>query len=347
MAHVDKRDPKRCALVNPVRVGLDLDGSLESLRNSMTELADELRTRGDCSLVGFRSRTAARNTEERSLRGRRLFAPLWERGRGPSIDRQLRDVEVIHLAGVAIPPVRAIPLILSVDDLRPLRDDARSHHRAVDLRRCVDRGARIVVSSRSASHEVQEVLQLDRTQFTVVRPPVGSIAPTVDGRRLVVQVTGQGQQFLSLAPQLVAFCAAQHCDLVVIGSAHFAGVLRTAGVNATFLHRANATEALRHARLVVSLSDGARFPAFAVAALAAGVPTLASLTPINRELLSGAATLLESDGELVDAIDDMWTNEAHRSIARAAGFDRAGDFAPHAVAATYASLYAEVARGVQ
>ena len=142
-----------------VRVGLDLDGSLESLRNSMTELAEELRTRGDCQLVGFRSRTAAQG-DERPLRGRRLFGPLWVRGRGPSIDRQLRDVDVIHLAGVALPPVRTLPLILSVDDLRPLREDARSRHRAADLRRCVDRGARIVVSSRSAAHEVQEVLQL-------------------------------------------------------------------------------------------------------------------------------------------------------------------------------------------
>ena len=330
-----------------VRVGLDLDGSLESLRNSMTELADELRTRGDCHLVGFRSRTATQGRDERPLRGRRFFGPLWVRGRGPSIDRQLRDVDVIHLAGVALPPVRTLPLILSVDDLRPLREDARSRHRAADLRRCVDRGARIVVSSRSAAHEVQEVLQLDRTQFTVVRPPVGSIAPTIDGRRLVVQVTGQGEQFLSLAPELVSFCAGKHCDLVVIGSAQFADIMRATGVPATFLHRSNATEALQHARLVVSLSDGARFPAFAVAALAAGVPTVASLTPINRELLNGASTLVESDNELIEAIEDMWSNEGHRAIARAAGLDRAGDFAPHAVAATYAALYAEVARGAR
>jgi len=273
------------------------------------------------------------------------MGPLWERGRGPSIDRQLRDVDVIHLAGVAIPPVKTLPLLVSVDDLRPLREDARSKHRAADLRRCVDRGARIVVSSRSAAHEVQEVLQLDRAQFTVVRPPVGSITPTLDGRRLVVHVTGQGEQFLSLAPQLVAFCSSQRCDLVVIGSAQFADVMRQAGVPATFLHRSNAAEALPLARLVVSLSDGARFPAFAVAALAAGVPTVASLTPINRELLNGAATLVENDTELVEAIADMWSNEAHRAIARAAGRDRAADFAPHAVAATYAALYAEVARG--
>ena len=333
--------------MKPVRVGLDLDGSLESLRNSMSELAEELHRRGDCTLVGFRSRTSARRDDERALRGRRLFAPLWERGRGPAIDRQLDGVEVIHLAGLSLPPVKNIPLIVSVDDLRPFRDEARSRHRAVDLRRCVDRGARIVVSSRSAAHEVQDVLHLERAQFAVVRPPVGSITPTLDGRRLVVAVTGQGDQFLSLAPQLVAFCTARGCDLVVIGSAQFADVIRAAGVPATFLHRSNAAEALRHARLVVSLSDGARFPAFAVAALGAGVPTVASLTPINRELLSGAATLVESDDELVEAIDAMWANESLRSIARAAGLARAGDFAPAAVAATYAALYADVARGVR
>jgi hypothetical protein len=37
-----------------LRVGLDLDGSLESLGNSMTDLADAIDRTGECDLVRFR-----------------------------------------------------------------------------------------------------------------------------------------------------------------------------------------------------------------------------------------------------------------------------------------------------
>ncbi len=50
------------------------------------------------------------------------------------------------------------------------------------------------------------------------------------------------------------------------------------------------------------LSDGARFPSFAIAALSAGVPTLARATEINRELLEGAAALFANDREVGDTL---------------------------------------------
>jgi len=56
------------------------------------------------------------------------------------------------------------------------------------------------------------------------------------------------------------------------------------------------------------LSDGARFPSFAIAALSAGVPTLARATEINRELLEGAAALFANDHEVRDALEEVWTN---------------------------------------
>jgi glycosyltransferase involved in cell wall biosynthesis len=284
------------------------------------------------------------DTHEHVLRGRLLWGGLWRRSLGPSIAKQLGMPDVIHVAGLATPPTGTVPLVISVDDLRPFRDDARTQHRSTQLKRAVDRGARIVVSSRTAAHEVQEVLGLERTQFAVIRPPVGSISPTNDGRRLVLSVTGQTERFFFLAPQLVAFAHSVHSDLVVVGSSALGGRLRAANVDVTFLHRRNANQALAQARVFVSMSDGARFPSLAIAALGAGVPTVARATEINRELLGGAAALIYDDDEILPTLQEIWSNDGRRSIARAAGLARAHDFAPAEVASAYAALYAEVAK---
>jgi len=93
------------------------------------------------------------------------------------------------------------------------------------------------------------------------------------------------------------------------------------------------------------LSDGARFPSFAIAALSAGVPTLARATEINRELLEGAAALFANDHEVRDALEEVWTSGSRRSIMVAAGRSRAVDFAPDTAARAYLSLYHDVVRG--
>ena len=97
-----------------LRVGLDLDGSLESLGNSMTDLADALDRTGECELVRFRSRTSARSSNETHLTLRALWSPLWRRSLGRSIDGLLPSVDVLHVAGQATPPTLKIPLIVSV-----------------------------------------------------------------------------------------------------------------------------------------------------------------------------------------------------------------------------------------
>jgi len=329
--------------VKPTRVALDLDGSLDALSNSMAELAMALAERGDLALTTFRTQTRATDGEWMP-RGQRLWRPWWDRNLGPRIDRRLPPVDVVHVAGESLPPT-TIPLIVSVDDLRPLRRGGRRSHRAAHLTRAVGRGAQLVVSSRSAGHEVQDALGLERAQFTVVRPPVGSIPTTEHGRRLVMNVVGSTTRFLAVAPAMSAYAAGRGADLVVIGNAQMASTLRTSSIPATFLHRTHAREALAHARVVVVMSDGARFPAFAIAALGAGVPVVARSSELANELLGGAATLVSDDAELVEAVDALWDDEPRRAIARAAGQDRASDFAPQAVASVYATLYASVARG--
>jgi glycosyltransferase involved in cell wall biosynthesis len=327
-----------------LRVGLDLDGSLESLSNSMVDLATALSERGDLELVRFRTLSAPQSSDEVRLALRWFWAPWWRRSRGRALDSLLSPLDVIHVAGLATPPTTRVPLLISVDDLRPLRSRESSHQRVVQLQRAVARGAVLVVSSRAARHEVMAAMGLSRPEIVVVRPPVGHVEPTRGGTALVVSVTGLSERFDALAKDLQSFVDRHHTRLMVIASTGVGQRVRASGIDATIVERRNAASALAQARCVVHISDGARFPSFAVAALAAGVPTLTRATAINRELLSGAAALIHDDDEAMGELEDLWSNESRRAILIAAGLARSADFSPWTVASAYASLYADVAR---
>jgi glycosyltransferase involved in cell wall biosynthesis len=72
---------------------------------------------------------------------------------------------------------------------------------------------------------------------------------------------------------------------------------------------------------------------------------LARATSINRELLSGAATLVSNDQEVLAALEQVWSNAARRSIMIAAGHARARDYEPATAARAYVNLYRDVVRG--
>jgi len=349
MAPVDERDAFLGAwFVSDhltLRVALDLDGSLESLDNTMDDLADALSDTGELTLVRFRSQSSPRSHNERKIPLRRVWSPLWRRGLGPVIETRLPTVDVVHVAGLVTPPTSAVPLIISVDDLRPLRGEDRTLQRVKQLRRCVTRGAILVASSRAASHEVQDVLSLQRNQIVVVPPAVPYVAPTVDGADLVVNVTGLNKPFLELAPDLLAFTQRVGARLVAVTSTAVAQRIRSSGLPIEVVARRDARAALKVARVVLHMSDGARFPSFAIAALSAGVPTLARATAINRELLSGAATLVSDDQEILASLDEVWSSEALRSIMVAAGYARAVDYESATAARAYVTLYRDVVRG--
>ncbi|HEY5111411.1 MAG TPA: hypothetical protein VII67_03675 [Acidimicrobiales bacterium] len=327
------------------RVALDLDGSLESLGNSMNDLANALDATGECALVRFHSHTSATSRDEARLNFRTLWTPLWRRSLGPSLDGLLPSVDVVHVAGRSTPPTKWIPLIISVDDLRPLRGESRERQRITQLRRAVSHGALLVASTRSASHEVLSVLGVERARVVVVAPAVPLVEPTMNGNALVVNLTGVVKPFLSLAPDLVAFAKSHDAKVIAVTSASVAQRIRSRDLDVTLRVRSEARSALGEARVVLHISDGARFPSFAIAALAAGVPTIARATTINRELLSGAAALTESDDEVMPRLSELWESPTHRAIVVAAGRSRAEDFAPATAARAYAALYREVVRG--
>jgi glycosyltransferase involved in cell wall biosynthesis len=328
-----------------LRVGLDLDGSLESLDNTMTDLADALSATGECQLVRFRTVSAPRSDQERTLSFHQLWMPFWRRSLGPSIDTKLPPVDVIHVAGLVTPPTKHVPLIISVDDLRPLRGESSEHQRIKQLQRAVGRGAVLVASSRAASHEVQDVLGLQRSEIVVVPPAVPIVAATEHGRDLVVNITGLDDRFLALAPALVQFVQREQARLVAVTSTAVGQRIRATGLPVTLLGRKEARTALARARVVLHLSDGARFPSFAIAALSAGVPTIALATDINRELLGGAAALAFDDDEVMTMLPIVWSSEARRSIMVSAGRSRSIDFEPASAADAYVTLYRNVVRG--
>jgi glycosyltransferase involved in cell wall biosynthesis len=276
---------------------------------------------------------------------RALWSPLWRRSRGRTINGLLPAVDLIHVAGLATPPTLNTPLIVSVDDLRPLRGETRTHLRITQLRRAVERGATLVASSRSASHEVISVLGVARSRVVVVPPAVPRVDATRDGTDMVVNITGVDELFIELAPQLMGLATEHGSRVVALASTAAAQKIRSSGLAITIRPRQDAREALANARVVMHLSDGARFPSFAIAALSAGVPTLARATEINRELLGGAAALFENDHEVRDALEEVWSSGSRRSIMVAAGRSRAVDFAPDTAARAYLALYHEVVRG--
>ncbi len=186
---------------------------------------------------------------------------------------------------------------------------------------------------------------MHRNQIVVVPPAVPNVARSVDGVNLVVNVTGLDKPFLELAPDLLAFVDHVGGELVAVTSAAVAQLVRSSGLSIRVVARRDARSALRDARVVLHMSDGARFPSFAIAALSAGVPTLARATSINRELLSGAATLVSTDEEILAALRDVWANDARRAIMVAAGHARAFDYEPATAARAYVNLYRDVVRG--
>ncbi len=64
----------------------------------MNDLADALDALGECTLTRFHSNGLATTPGEAQLPFRALWAPLWRRGLGASIDRMLGSVDVVHVA---------------------------------------------------------------------------------------------------------------------------------------------------------------------------------------------------------------------------------------------------------
>jgi glycosyltransferase involved in cell wall biosynthesis len=312
----------------------------------MSLLARALAQQDGVRVVTFQTQNEDLGPVDVALSGAPLWRPLWRRSRGRRLDLMLPEVDVIHIGGVVTPPTRATPLVISVDDLRPLRDDAKDRQRVTQLVRAVRRGAQLVASSRAASLEVQRSLGLERENVVIVAPPVEWNQQVNGGTDLVVNITGRTDEFLALASAFVAFARRRQARVVALASSEASVRIRQSGIDVTVRSRRHAAEVLSGARTVVHLSDGARFPSFAIAALAAGVPTCATPTPVNRELLEGAAVIADERevDQFAAAVENLYENESRRAVLRAAGRDRAKDFSASVAAKSYRALYEDLVR---
>ncbi len=324
----------------PLRVGLDLAGSLEPLGDTMLDLALALEAR-NIQLVKFATAKvdARMNDVQRTFPA--ALRPLWRRGRGLAVDRLLPPVDVVHVAGRLVPPTSRTPLLVSVDDLRPLRDDSEGRWRIQQLRRAVDRGARIIATSYAARREVQSVLEIENADIAVAPPAISVESSKTTGSVLLVSVTGTTNQFLQLEPALTALAAEHQLGITVLASREAGSLIKVACPNVTVRSRGRARQLLPEAFSVVHLSDGARFPSLAVAAFAANVPVVATTTDVNRELLEGAADLVESDNldAIVHSVRRNVGDASHRQLLQSAGALRAQDFQPSVAAERYERLY--------
>lgn len=327
-----------------LRVALDLAGSLEPMGDSMVALSDSLVERG-IDVVPY----ATVRGKYGSLRPRRFYEPLprmWRHGRGVAIDRLLPPVDIVHVAGPHVPPTVRTPLLISVDDLRPLisRDDER---RVGQLQRAVSRGALIVATSYAARRQVVSALSLEARDVAVVSPVVPTVPHSLDRRHVIVSVTGMVDYFIELAPSIVDVARQLGISVVALASREAESKIdaRTTGVRVESRHRARYVVAEAHS--VIHLSDGARFPSLPIAAMGCGIPTAATSSDVNRELLEGCVDLVPMDdaNEARSIITRLLVDEAHRTLVSAAGPVRAADFTPQVVAQHYDDLYRDAVAG--
>ena len=321
-----------------VRVAIDLDGSLEPMGDTMNELSMALMERG-VDLVPF----ASARGEHRIVPQRTFRAPLtqlWRRGYGPAIDRLLPPVDVIHVAGRQVPPTIRTPLVVSVDDLRPLID-AEESARGAQLQLAVARGAILVATSYAARRRVVRALDLEASDIAVAFPAVPTLSPPREARHVVVSVTGVVDQFLAMAPAIVRCARDLNLSVVALASREAGNKIRAHTPDVVVAPRDRARQLLAEAHTVIHLSDGARFPSLPIAAVGIGLPVVATSTDVNRELLEGCADLIAENeaSEALAVIVRAMTDEAHRGLLGSAGRPRANDFTPDVAAQRYEGLY--------
>jgi glycosyltransferase involved in cell wall biosynthesis len=322
-----------------MRIGIDLSGSLESMEGGMSALAVQLENLG-MDLVRFRLARSSK-TSVQTIPLKAWWRPLWKVGRGPAIDRLLNGCEIVHVASDYFPPVRDASLVVSIDDLRPLRESGVSKRVNV-IRRVAEIGAVIVVPTRAAAREALVTLHLERQQVFVVPPPIPQLSRS-HGGELVITIAGAVDRFNYVADQLLRVARDLQCPVTILASAKVRRQITHYGVKV--LPHARAAEVVARARMLVEFSDGARFPSIAVAALSASVPVISTSTELSRQVLGGAAILVDEDREFAEIVDALWRDEARRRILESAGPERAADFSAEIVAERYAALYRSIVKG--
>jgi len=315
-------------------------------------------------LAALRARPGGPTVEHRVVGGRAARASARAAGarwipsrRGVTPRYATRGTDLVHLAGLELPPPRRGRFVVTVYDLAPLRfgDEGSLPPWAAES---VERAELVLCPSRFAASELHELLGVAEEKVRVVGCGTG-----LDPAR--AEPLGENElREIGIAPPFVLRCGgytarknvrllleawrlvAADATLVLTGPPQagrngLAGLLDGPVVLLDFAPAELLERLLRSAAALVSTSLYEGFGMPVLEALAAGTPVVATRTPFTEEVAGDAAFLVDAEPAAVaGALERVLAGErpAGDGGARVASFTWAR--AASAVAAAYAAATA-------
>jgi len=312
----------------------------------------------------------------------RVAVEAWSRFDHPRIDRWLGDVAVLHTTNYVTPP-SSHPTVMTVNDLSfvydPPGDPVVATFQPM-LRRAVDRGAHIHVTTRQVAAEVEDVLGPGLAasgRITVVAfgiPPTDSTQAAkhssqadkhsfddlVAGRPYVLFIgTDEPRKNIPLLVEAFGEVSAEVPDLLLLIAGRptehtertQAAISALAPDAASRVMRLGPVDDATRARLLAgawvmaypSRYEGFGFPV--LEAMRAGVPVVAADVAVLREVAGHAALFADpSDASSLAAALRVAATDGHqREALILSGKARAASFTWEATAAGLAALYNQAA----
>lgn len=338
---------------------------------STVRTLDAIRSRGVWDVVGVAAAhrgpadelATPTVTVSHSRLPRRLLYDAWHRWRRPAVP--VRDIDVVHATGGAVPPRSGSPLVVTIHDLAFL---ARPEHftsrgvrfmtRALDL--TIAEAARVIVPSEATARECREA-GIDDRRLRIVPWGVHPATVTDADRARVRSRFGLPDRFVLWVgaaeprknlPGLAAAAAAAGLEvpLVMAGSGGWdvdiASVLRDAPPGARHLGAVeqqdlSALYDLADVFVYPSLQEGFGMPV--LEAMAQGTAVITSAGTATAEVAGEAGILVDPFDldALAAALRVLADDVERRDLLGSAGRRRAADFTWDATAAATEAVYDE------
>jgi glycosyltransferase involved in cell wall biosynthesis len=327
------------------------------------ELGDALEARGiDLQRYAVALRGSVPPGVARMRVPARLAQVAWRRFGRPKIERLTGPVDVVHATNFVLPPSGA-PGVVTVHDLSFYRDDTfPGGHRLRELVPwSVERAAMVLTPTRAVADEVKERYRVPDDRVTVTAEGVSPVffgatplSDTALGRLGIsgpfVVAAGSIEPRKNLPRLLQAWrLIADHLDgwtLVLAGPTGWGPQLPEAPgvVLPGFLGDETLPGLFAAAEIFCypSLYEGFGLPP--LEAMAAGTPVVAGNYPCAREVLDGAALIVDptSVEALAEALRSLATDSSLRRRLVLQGRARASDFSWEKTAAVTEKAYSAV-----